>query len=125
MTADRTGAAPLDLQARAAHAASLEQLSPCVRAQLTQRRRAALDPRPAPRRASWPWATAAVASLALVMAVQLRVPDGTRPVTPTHGNASPVTLAVLDPAPAADALLTEDPDLYLWLASTEGEPYVE
>ncbi|GAB2511079.1 hypothetical protein [Lysobacter humi (ex Lee et al. 2017)] len=125
MTADRTGPAGLDLQARALHVESLEHVSPRVSAQLAQRRRAALGPRPAPRRAAWPWATAAVGALALVMAVQLPRPDAPRPATPTTMDASPVVLAVLDPAPAADALLAEDPDLYLWLASNEGGPYAE
>lgn len=125
MTADRTLATRLDEQARTAHAASLEHLSARVQAQLVQRRRAAAAPRVAARRPAWPWATGAMASLALVLAVQLRAPEGGAPATARGAGPAPVALAALDPAATADALLTEDPELYLWLASNEGGPYVE
>lgn len=122
MTADRTGSPDVDLRARAAHGASLAHLSARVQAQLAQRRRSALASRPAPRRAAWPWATAAMASLALVLAVQLRLPDDRGPApAPAPAASAPAALAAIDAQPA-DALLTEDPELYLWIASTDGGP---
>lgn len=123
MNADHRGPGSLDIEARSAHAASLDHLSARVQAQLAQRRRAALSPRTATRRAAWPWATAAVAGVALAFALQRPMPDAGSASPP--GAAAPLRVAALDAPPVADALLAEDPDLYLWLASNEAPPYVE
>lgn len=125
MNADHRGSGSLDLGARAAHAASLDHVSPRVQAQLAQRRRAALSPRAASRRTAWPWATAAVAGVALVFALQLRMPMPDAGPTTPPGATEPVRIAAVEIPPVADTLLAEDPDLYLWLASNEPPTYVE
>lgn len=124
-----------DARARAVHAASLEQLSPRVQAQLAQRRRAALQG--APQRVGrglLPWAGVATAGLALALVVQL-APPSTVPRAPSGAGTSsraaverlPATaprVAALDPSDApraaadAEAIapdLSEDPEFYLWL----------
>lgn len=104
-----TGHEQLDARLRAAHAVSLERLSPSVRAQLAQRRRRALAApahdraRPALR---WAVATLAVAVVAIGV------------LRPTH-RPDAATLAASTP-PAASADVTDDnPDFYLWLASND------
>lgn len=104
---DRDG---LDAAARQAHAVALERLSPQVRAQLAQRRRAALaGPRPARAR---PWGLMAVGSAALLaLAVGIFVQRGSdgAQVAPTDGGLATVpatTPSATDrttPAPPADA----------------------
>jgi hypothetical protein len=115
MTDDPT----FDRHARQLHAASLDALSPRVQAQLAQRRRAALASDTARRAtpARWGWAGAAATACVLVVALQLR-PPAEAPVD------VPRTIAAVEPA-AADpgAMLAEDPEFYLWLASGESQAY--
>lgn len=100
----------LEAAAREAHAVALERLSPQVRAQLAQRRRAALaGPRPARAR---PWGLMAVGSAALLaLAVGIflqREVDGTQ-VAPTDGGLATVPATttpgtdITTPAPAPDS----------------------
>lgn len=129
-----------DSAIRARHAESLEQLSPRVRAQLQQRRRAALSGQ-APREARSPWrfavplaAAAAVGALAIGLqwnGMQLGAPDARAPTVATAQSA-PATRATATRATApratalpdtdeatATASLEENPDLYVWLASDD------
>lgn len=107
-----------DAAARQAHAVALERLSPQVRAQLAQRRRAALaGPRPARTR---PWGLMAVGSAALLaLAVGIflqREVDGTQ-VAPADGGlatmpttAQPGTdIATPAPTPDIDAPVAANP----------------
>lgn len=112
-----------DHRARAAHASSLDALSPRVQAQLMQRRRTALDPAPAPaRRAPWGWATAAASACVLVIALQLRPPVDAPVATPP----GPVAAAsVADATPDPGAMLAEEPEFYAWLASSESTDFVQ
>lgn len=94
-----------DAAARQAHAVALDRLSPQVRAQLAQRRRAALaGPRPAPVR---PWGLMAVGSaalLALAAGIFLQRDHGPAPVAPTDGGlatATPTRPSGTDTATAA------------------------
>ena len=106
--------AAFDAAARSAHAASLEHLSPRVRAQLVQRRRAALAGNrgtPRPLRAAWPIAAAA-AVVALAIGLQVRAPTSA-PATATVAATAPT-----DAATTYDTL-DENPDLYVWLASDD------
>ena len=104
-----TGHEPLESRLRAAHAVSLERLSPTVQAQLTQRRRRALTAerhdhaRPALR---WAMATLAVAVVALGV------------FRPTHRPDAPTLAASTSTAAPAD-LTDDNPDFYLWLASND------
>jgi len=116
---------------RARHAESLEHLSPRVRAQLAQRRRAALAGQ-APRVSRSPWrfafplaAVAAVGALAIGLQsnTQWRAPDAPAPMVATvkHVPApAPRATALPDTDEAtASASLEENPDLYVWLASDD------
>ncbi|MGY3263965.1 hypothetical protein [Lysobacter sp. HA35] len=128
-----------DARARSVHAASLDQLSTRVNAQLAQRRRAALKGET--RRSSHGvlrWAGVATAGLALALVVQLR-PPGSAAGGVSHGqvaatntrvamNAPQPRIAAVTPSPAtrlptatdADVVapdLTEDPEFYLWLGA--------
>lgn len=99
-----------DAAAREAHAVALERLSPQVRAQLAQRRRAALaGPRPARVRSWGLMAVGSAALLALAVGIFLqREVDGTQ-VAPTDGGlaALPATTHpdtdIATPAPAPDS----------------------
>jgi hypothetical protein len=124
----------LDDAIRAVHAQSLEHLSPRVRAQLQQRRRAALAGQaPQATRSPWRFAfplAAACAVGALALGLQLRGLQQKAPEAPTHqvvATTEPAPAAPVVPAatlPGADdatatATLEENPDLYVWLASDD------
>jgi hypothetical protein len=103
-----------DARLRAAHAIALERLSPKTQAQLVQRRRRALaadeDPgvpaRPALR---WAVATLAICAVAIGIFHPFRGPSPAAPgLTSTKTSAT------------APADTTEDnPDFYVWLASSD------
>lgn len=112
--------ARFDTRARAAHAVSLEALSPRVRAQLQQRRRAAFaagaagaaSSTTAPhRRHGWAWLGAPALALALAFAAPWRTAHDPAPVSPAVASAVA--------ANAAPTTLEQDPDFYLWLASSD------
>jgi len=119
-----------DARIRAAHDASLAHLSARTRAQLQQRRRAALagEPRNASAsfRYAWPVAMACVLG-ALAIALQLRPtavapPSAGAPVVAAASTSGPAANAA-PPAngdtTAAYATLDESPDLYVWMASDD------
>ncbi len=109
---------------RALHAHALDQLSPRVRAQLQQRRRAALRGEsvqvPASKwRLAVPLAAAATVG-ALVIGMQLRsLPPTTHaPMVAAVPPASTSTVTGNEDA-AITSTLEENPDLYVWLASDD------
>jgi anti-sigma-K factor RskA len=88
------------------------RLSARTQAQLQQRRRAALDTRPARasgRQFGWPIAASFAAILALAIGLQVRQP-------PEPATTTPV---VADNADDLDTVLDENPDFYVWLASSD------
>lgn len=112
-----------DRRARALHAQALAAQSPRVRAQLHHRLQAVLagtGTSGATRRSHpahrWSWATAAVLALALAFGAPWRN---------VHEPAVPAAMAQAAVAHAADtdatglATLEQDPDFYLWLASSD------
>ncbi len=104
-----------DAALRGHHAASLQQLSPQVRAQLAQRRNAALRGTPAARGNRFGYAAAGFAALcALAIGVQFRNPPSAG-VAPT----SVMAAATVNAARADSTMLDQDPDFYAWLASTD------
>ncbi|HKN78388.1 MAG TPA: hypothetical protein VJW16_04405 [Lysobacter sp.] len=118
----------VDEAIRAQHARSLEHLSPRVRAQLQQRRRAALAGQAREASRGWRFAlplAAAAAVGAIVVGVQLRNPDSTTApqvaVTMPAPSVSARLAHVAAPAIVDEntdyASLDESPDLYVWLAS--------
>ena len=105
---------------RGHHRASLEQLSPKVRAQLVQRRHAALRASSPPRRHGFGYAAAGFAALcALAIGVQFRTPPGTGVVKDTQDRM--LTSTTASPAGADGIILDQDPDFYAWLASSDAE----
>jgi hypothetical protein len=102
---------------RGRHRASLEQISPRVRAQLAQRRHAALRGATPHRSHRMGYAAAFAALCALAIGVQFRNP----PSRAQDANANP-TIAMATsagPARADSTMLDQDPDFYAWLASPD------
>ena len=103
-----------DQALRQRHGDAVTHVSARTQAQLQQRRRAALSasgrPRATMRRFAWPVASFA-AILALTVGMQLRQDDAV---------PMPVATVAADDDPGASfAALDENPDLYLWLASSD------
>ncbi len=106
---------PFDDTLRGHHHASLQALSPRVRAQLAQRRHAALRGVIATRRHRFGYAAAGLAALC-ALAIGLQFRDLPSPVAaPTLAVATTNAL----PVRAASTMLDEDPDFYAWLASAD------
>ncbi|WP_051247308.1 hypothetical protein [Thermomonas fusca] len=105
--------ARFDAAIRTRHATALAQLSPQVRAQLAQRRVAALrGERPGARRHRLRFAVAGFAALsALALGVRLypqEAPPGAAPASTQLANSTGGSLP-----------LDEDPDFYAWLGSAD------
>jgi hypothetical protein len=102
-----------DAALRACHGDALGRLSPATRAQLAQRRHAALrgERRHAPQGLRYAVAGFAAVS-ALVLGLQLR-----QPPLPT-GSVPAQMMATTDAARPA-TILDEDPEFYAWLASSD------
>lgn len=118
--------ARLDAQARRLHAAALSQVSPQTLSRLRAARHAAQAAEAPSRAGHWRWlaATAFTAVLAVGIGVQLMPADPALPPAgeqPVASVAASSTGAQQDDFGAA-TLLDEDPDLYLWLASSEAQP---
>lgn len=112
MTDDSTH---MDDTLRGHHRASLEQLSPRVRAQLAQRRHAALRGPLPHRRFQLGYAAAGVAAVcALAVGIQVRTPPS-QPVSAAASGAA----ATVTPASTYSTVLDQDPDFYAWLASSD------
>lgn len=107
-------AARFDQVIRQHHANAVERISPRARAQLAQRRSAALrgevQPRPAFGLRHAGFAFAAVFAVAVGI--------GLMPATQTPAPAPMPQVAATTPA-TSNTILDEDPDFYAWLASTE------
>jgi len=102
---------PLAQRARALHEASLDAVSPRVRAQLLLRRQAATAPARTPARGrDWRWAAAP----ALALALAFGLPRGVE--TPGSDASLQVAAAAVD-SPAMP--LEQDPEFYAWLASAD------
>lgn len=114
-----TAEAALDVRfdaiARARHAASLERLSARTQARLAQAQRPATRP-VLRQRPAWALPTVLAAIAVLAIAVQLRPEPATAPAAPS-ADAALVVAGTTSTDPAA--VLDENPDLYLWLASTD------
>ena len=103
-----------DAALRAHHVASLDRLSPRVRAQLAQRRNAALRGTPVRRGHGIRYAAAGFAALcALAIGLQF----GTTPAPTIPQTASNVASS----STTATTMLDEDPEFYAWLASADAQ----
>jgi len=106
--------ASLDAAIRGHHQASLDRLSPRVRAQLAQRRNAALRGAGVRRGHGFRYAAASFAALcALAIGLQLGL------VPSTTSNI--VTASVASAAATDATMLDEDPEFYAWLASSDAQ----
>lgn len=107
--------AHFDAAMRRLHANAVERVSGRTRLQLQQAPRRA-PATPARQRFGWPLAASFAAVLALMVGVQL----WNAPEPSVSGQAAPpVFAAASDTADDIDAVLDENPDLYLWLASND------
>ncbi len=103
-----------DAALRAQHAASLERLSPRVRAQLAQRRNAALRGERVAHRHGFRYAAAGFAALcALAVGMQFAT------MTPPNNPAPSANIA--SASTADTTMLDEDPEFYAWLASSDAQ----
>lgn len=102
-----------DATLRGHHAAALQQMSPRVRAQLAQRRHAALRGTAAARGHRMGYAAAGFAALcALAIGLQFRSPPSTvAPAAVAASTALPLRIET--------TTLDQDPDFYAWLASSD------
>jgi hypothetical protein len=122
MTTDKDSLRELDRAARALHAEAVEHVPARTLQQLRNRRTSASPVRARPVRA-FGWAAAAACAAVFAIAIGLRF-DRDGASTPTDAQI----VAATDPSTADggydDALASydEDPDLYLWLASSDAQP---
>lgn len=119
MNDSRDDDARFDQAMRALHAQSLSNISSGTRARLRVARQAAAASPHArePRRGlGWVLASGCAAVFALVIGLQLRPTPA--PVAPAAEPAIAATPALYD-VDGAVAVLDENPDLYLWLASND------
>ena len=111
------GDARFDRTLRQHHATAVDRLSPRVRAQLAQRRNAALRGESVRRNNGFRYAAASFAAIcALAIGLQFGVvPSPSNPATNT-GIASASA-----PAASHTTMLDEDPEFYAWLASADAQ----
>ena len=110
-----------DRRMRQLHATAVDQLSPQTLARLRDARQRAQTS--APRQGhAWRWATATACSavLAVTIGLQLLPKPGPIPVQPVV--ATVATVGSDDAYADSVSALDENPDLYVWLASSEAEP---
>ena len=105
-----------DIRARQAHAAALAQVSPQALARLRAARRQV----PAPSRRAWPWLAATAFSGVLAVMIGLQWLPSDSP--PPQGEEPAIAAGAPDATLPANTLLDENPDLYLWLASSDAPP---
>lgn len=109
-----------DQAMRQLHAEALTQVTANTRARLRSARHAAAIQAPARRGVGWVLATGCAAVFALVIGLQLRGPTpGSPPAAPPATEALADTQTVASDYDDTVAVLEENPDLYLWLASND------
>ncbi len=109
-----------DRSLRQLHAAAVTQISPQTLARLRSARHGLQDAA-APRRGyAWRWLAASAFSAVLAVAIGLQFMPQPDPVPA----AQPLIAAIdaNDGYASGTTALDENPDLYLWLASSEAEP---
>ncbi len=121
MTADKDSTRDFDRTARALHAEAVDHVSPRTLQQLRARRTTS-PARARPVRA-FGWAAAAACVAVFAIAIGLRVDRDTASM-PTDAQTATTTDPVTADGDYDEALASydEDPDLYLWLASSDAQP---
>jgi len=106
--------ARFDAAMRQLHESAVDRVSGRTRLQLQQAQRKAPAASPArPPRLAWPLAASFAAVLALMVGMQLWNEPAPAPAAPA------TVVAGTDADADIDAVLEENPDLYLWLASND------
>ncbi|KAF1716614.1 hypothetical protein [Pseudoxanthomonas wuyuanensis] len=118
MTASDHNHEHFDRQARQLHAAAVTHLSAQTLARLRAARHAAQTDAAPARRGHWRWLAATAFSAVFAVAIVTQLGPLTQ--TPEAPDAT-VADNISDYDPAL-IVLDENPDLYLWLASSEAQP---
>ena len=101
------------------HAAAVDHISPQTLARLRVARHGLGKETVSRHGHAWRWAAATAFSAVLAVAIGVQFLPTSQPVTP----ASPtVATVVADEYTTGVTALDENPDLYVWLASSEAEP---
>ena len=101
------------------HATAVDNISPQTLARLRAARHA-LGKEAAPKRGhAWRWVAASTFSAVLAVAIGLQFLPTSQPVAPT---SPAVATVAVDEYTTGVTALDENPDLYVWLASSEAEP---
>lgn len=112
--------ASFDRDMRTLHATAVSQVSPQTLARLRSARHA-LPTAASRTRVAWPWLAASLGSAVMAIAIGVQfLPQA----LPAGGPAPQVVAQVADDRdyPGSLAALDENPDLYMWLASSEAAP---
>ena len=101
------------------HATAVDNISPQTLARLRAARHGLANETAPHRGHDWRWMTASTFSAVLAVAIGVQFLPTSQPVAP----ASPtVATVVADEYTTGVTALDENPDLYVWLASSEAEP---
>jgi len=109
-----------DHDMRTLHASAVAQVSPQTLARLRSARHA-MPTAPARTGVAWPWLAASLGSAVLAIAIGVQfLPQN----EPANDAVPQMAVAAADERdyPGSLAALDENPDLYIWLASTEAAP---
>lgn len=108
-----------DREMQQLHATAVDKLSPQTLARLRAARHGLGKEAAPPRGHAWRWVAASTFSAVLAVAIGLQFLPTAQPVAP----ASPTVAAVVaDDYATGVTALDENPDLYVWLASSDAEP---
>lgn len=123
MTTDNDSLRELDRVARALHAEAVERVPARTLQQLRTRRAAASLPARARPMHAFGWLAAAACAAVFAIAIGLRF-DRDTVSTPADTQIATTTDPPIADSDYDDALASydEDPDLYLWLASSDAQP---
>lgn len=114
-----------DRHMRQLHATALDQVSPQVRSRLRSARHgASTGPADSRRWRGWPWLAASLGSAVLAIAIGVQwLPVSDR--APEEGAMLAAVSLSAEQDAYADSLaaLDESPEFFLWLASTEVQPF--
>jgi len=114
-----------DRQMRQLHAAAVEQVSPPVRSRLRSARHGITAGQADGRKPmGWSWLAASLGSAVLAIAIGVQWLPGSNRASEDGAMLAAVSLSAEQDAYAASlAALEESPEFFLWLASTEAQPF--
>ena len=101
------------------HATAVDNISPQTLARLRAARHGLANETAPQRGHAWRWVAASTFSAVLAVAIGVQFLPTPQPVAPA---SPPVATVVADEYTTGVTALDENPDLYVWLASSEAEP---